>query len=102
VPFGSSVAARRRSSLRKRAQLGGLGLPLLDPVLAERGEAGRDRGRDSLGSDGLADRDDLDRRRVPTGARRRLGDSREDSIARAREAFDLQRVDRIARLRGRG
>jgi hypothetical protein len=58
------------SDLRKRAQLGGLGLALLDPVLAEGREAGRDRGRDSLGRDGLADRDDLDRGCVPTGAGR--------------------------------
>jgi hypothetical protein len=76
-----------------------LRLGLLDAVLAEDGQAGRDRGDETLGRDGLRDRDEGDVRRVTARPRARVRDPREDPGARVAQGLDLVGIDSAADAR---
>jgi hypothetical protein len=58
---------------------------LLDPVLAENGDPGRDRGAQAFGGHGLRDRDELDVGRVAAAASARVGDAFEDTRPGSKE-----------------
>ncbi len=63
---------------------GALATRLLDPVLAEERQPGRDRGAQRVGGDGLGDRDERDRRRVAPGARAGIARCARGRASRAR------------------
>ncbi len=73
--------------------VGGLGEGLLDAVLAQIDQPGRDGGPQPLGRDGLGDGDQVDRIGVAAHAGARRRDAGEDGGPRGREARDLRDLD---------
>ena len=68
---------------------GDLGQGLLDPVLAENGQAGRDGSPEAVRPDGLRDSDELDVPRLPPRALGGRGNALEDTFASGPERRDL-------------
>jgi hypothetical protein len=75
-----------------------LGLPFLDPVLAERRQPGRDRVDESLGGDRLRDGDERDRTGIAPAPGACLSDPIEDpSVGRPEGVYFRRRNEGISR-----